>query len=131
MHLRQNQSHHVFGNLLIALRSLPPHYYGQHAVAFPTLTNSTHDANLTRNLDPSNTASMSTLVARHPLQTLSMSAAQRGPRRLSARLQEKDDAQLTTNGVHANGRHAPNGIGAAAGTSQDAGPAAKKRKMGT
>lgn len=69
---------------------------------------------------------MSTLVARHPLQTLSMSAAQRGPsRRLSARLQEKDDAQPTTNGHHATNESAAQGS-----SSRDAGPAAKKRKLG-
>lgn len=119
-----------FLNLLIASRLILSHYYGHYAAAFTTLTDWNSDANLTRNLGSENTASMSTLVARHPLQMLSMSAAQRGPRRLSARLQEKDDGQPTTSGLHANGRHATNGFGAEAGSSRDAGPAAKKRKMG-
>lgn len=49
---------------------------------------------------------------------------------MSARLQEKDDAQPTTNGVHTNGQHATNRSAAGGSSSRDAGPAAKKRKMG-
>ena len=43
---------------------------------------------------------MTALVARQPLQPLSMSSIQRGSRRLSARLQEKDGGHDATNGAH-------------------------------
>lgn len=62
---------------------------------------------------------MTTLVARQPLQTLSMSSSQRGPRRLSARLQEKGD-----------GHPDANGSGQAAARSQKSSSSNKKRKIG-
>lgn len=78
---------------------------------------------------------MTTLVARQPLQTLSMSSSQRGPRRLSARLQEKEDTQPQTNGYHhlASDSKTPgtksNGFSTRRG--QDKPPAKKKRRIGT
>lgn len=76
---------------------------------------------------------MTTLVARQPLQTLSMSSSQRGPRRLSARLQEKEDALPHTNGYHLAAKTQPLGStsdGVPAKRAQDKPPANKKRKVG-
>ena len=76
---------------------------------------------------------MTTLIARQPLQTLSMSSSQRVPRRLSARLQEKEDAQPHTNGYQlpllnqASG-HAINGTSSK--RAHDKPPASKKRRVG-
>lgn len=76
---------------------------------------------------------MTTLIARQPLQTLSMSASQRGSRRLSARLQEKDDAQPSTNGYHLSSKNptiSSANDGAPTRRAQDKPPAAKKRRIG-
>jgi hypothetical protein len=76
---------------------------------------------------------MTTLVARQPLQTLSMSSSQRGSRRLSARLQEKDDMQPSTNGYHLapkNQTLSSANDGAPTRRAQDKSPATKKRRIG-
>ncbi|ERF74692.1 hypothetical protein EPUS_00822 [Endocarpon pusillum Z07020] len=75
---------------------------------------------------------MTTLVARQPLQTLSMSSSQRPPRRLSARLQEKEDAQPHTNGYHLTTKNqtlSSANDGVPMRRSQDKPPAAKKRRI--
>jgi hypothetical protein len=76
---------------------------------------------------------MTTLLTRQPLQTLSMSASQRGSRRLSARLQEKDDAQPSTNGYHLSSKNqtiSSANDGAPTRRAQDKPPATKKRRIG-
>ena len=91
------------------------------------------DAKLSRLEQLLSDASMTTLIARQPLQTLSMSSSQRGPRRLSARLQEKEDAQPRTNGYHlASTNQLPGSAkdGAPTRRAQDKPPATKKRKIG-
>jgi kinetochore protein Mis13/DSN1 len=76
---------------------------------------------------------MTTLVARQPLQTLSMSSSQRGPRRLSARLQEKEDAHSHTNGYHLpphGETPGPTDNGISKRRTHDKPPASKKRRIG-
>jgi hypothetical protein len=76
---------------------------------------------------------MTTLITRQPLQTLSMSSSQRGPRRLSARLQEKEDAQPHTNGYHPGSKNQPlssTNDNSQARRAQDKPPATKKRRIG-
>lgn len=48
---------------------------------------------------------MTSLIARPPLQVLSMSSVQSGSRRQSARLQQKDDHPTTADGATTNGHH--------------------------
>jgi kinetochore protein Mis13/DSN1 len=76
---------------------------------------------------------MTTLIARQPLQTLSMSSSQRGPRRLSARLQEKEDAQPHTNGYHLGSKNqtlSSTTDNPQTRRGQDKPPATKKRRIG-
>jgi hypothetical protein len=70
---------------------------------------------------------MTAIFARQPLHPLSMSSSQRVPRRLSARLQEKEDAHPTTNGFYS----ATSGTTTAASKSiQEKDAMSKKRKIG-
>lgn len=77
---------------------------------------------------------MTAVVTRQPLQTLSMSSSQRGPRRLSARLQEKEDGQLRNGGRQQTTENSqtsgpgPNGV--AVKKAPDRPPATKKRRIG-
>jgi hypothetical protein len=69
---------------------------------------------------------MTAILARQPLHPLSMSSSQRAPRRLSARLQEKEDAHHTTNGFYSTNSRAA----ATQKSSEENGPMSKKRKIG-
>ena len=72
---------------------------------------------------------MTTLVARQPLHPLSMSSTQRAPRRLSARLREREDAQPPNNGYVVTGSRVANGVTTARTTLENV-SVNKKRKIG-